>query len=161
MALIVRIIKIIFRLIGYSINSGICLLIILLYLGHLDILTLHYKFNFWDLYFFTTTILLPFFRLIYNSWFISTNNNPSYRGKALDTYHQEMSRQQKGQKWSSKGVYVNPWEYTTPYTQSYDSSLNWVYSLAKCLCMSILFIIFAPLFLIVAFVQKIKKDNEI
>lgn len=156
---VIIIIRSVFRLLGYTITSGACLFIVLFYLEHLDISTLRYKFNFLDLYFFVTTAVLPFLRLYYNSWFISTENDSSYRGKALDTYHQEMAHQQKDKKWSSNGVYVNPWEYTTPYTQSYDSSLNWVYSIAKCLFMSILFILFAPVFLMVILFQRFRKKS--
>lgn len=158
MKLLIISLKVLWRWIVYSLVSILCLVIVLLYLRHVSLISFHYEFHHEDIYFLITAALLPFFRLFYNNWFISTNNTASYRKKALDTYHQEMARQQKNKKWSSNGTYVNPWEYTTPYTQDYDSSLNWVYDLAKSLFISLLFIGFAPIFFVLVIKRRwIKK----
>ncbi len=127
----------------------LCLIGILLYLRDITIDPFKYTFRIYHMYFYVTLALLPIFRITHEKWFNSLGEYVSPRGRALQQHHDDIANQYKGGRWSTKGVRVNPYEYTTPYTMSYDSSLDWAYALVKKVCMSFLFIIVAPLFYVV------------
>ncbi|MYY59089.1 hypothetical protein FYL18_08945 [Lactobacillus salivarius] len=100
------------------------------------------------MYFFITTAILPFFRLKHQSWFISDGEPVvSYKQKALDLHHQDLAQNHKDRKWTSNGVYTNPYEYTSVDTMSHDNMSEWLYSVAKSMIMSMLFIFLGPIFI--------------
>lgn len=144
--------RLLLRFIHYSLISLICLAFILWY--HTPT-----KFALTPLtsYFILMALILPFFRLKWPHYFSSGPDNfVSYRKKALDLYHQDKASHHPRGRWSTKGVSTNPYEFTNPYTQDYDASLNWGYHLAKPLLVSLLFILFAPLFFLYAWWQAKK-----
>lgn len=127
----------------------LCTVSILLYLEDITVDPLNYTFKIYHIYFYLTMLLFPIFRVTHEKWFNTSEEYVSPRGKALQQHHDDIANQYKGGRWSTKGVRVNPYEYTTPYTMSYDSSLDWTYALVKKICMSFLFILAAPLFYVV------------
>lgn len=155
-----RIVSLCFRWLCYLLLGGIALGALLMYLDALVFYpSFAYHFEFYQLYFVITLLLLPFFRLRHPYLFISAEQFISLRQKALDQHHQDIASHHRGGRWGSNGVRVNPFEYTSPYTQSYDGATGLAYSLAKSFFMSLLFLLFAPLFYLGIFVhQKIKKD---
>jgi len=48
----------------------------------------------------------------------------TYKHRALAMHHQDISDNHVKHRWTTKGVVVNPWEYTTGTTQSTDGILN-------------------------------------
>lgn len=145
----------------YGLGIGACCLVeILFYIGSITIDPLKYNFEIYHIYFYLTLILLPFFRISHRSWFVSADDYVSPRQKALEQHHEDIAKQHKGGRWSVSGVRVNPYEYTSPYTMSYDNSLNWVSSFVKSIFVSILFIIFAPLFYLAScFLHKRNEES--
>ncbi|MDD1403563.1 hypothetical protein [Ligilactobacillus salivarius] len=110
------------------------------------------------MYFFITTAILPFFRLKHQSWFISDGEPVvSYKQKALDLHHQDIAQNHKDRKWTSNGVYTNPYEYMSVDTMSHDNMSEWLYSIAKSVIMSILFIFFGPIFIVIGIYVKYKS----
>lgn len=135
------------RLLAYLLTGCLALLVILVYRRELDFTDLSYHFRLSQLYFGFNLLLLPWFRLLHPLVFISQPENfKSYKTRALDFYHQDLAAHSKRKKWSSDGVNVNPYEYLSPYTMSYDNALNWAYNLCKALLMSILFLLAGPCF---------------
>ncbi|KRL39009.1 hypothetical protein [Liquorilactobacillus uvarum] len=148
-------IRIFFKLVAFFIVGLIGFISILMYLGSLSFYPFKYKFEFYNIYFFITLILLPFFRITHMSWFKSSDDQfVTYKQRALDMHQQDIAQNHKNRKWSSNGVSVNPWEYTTTTTLTYGNSAGWGYSLAKSLFMSTVFIIFAPIFYFVSFLKS-------
>ncbi|KRL06621.1 hypothetical protein [Liquorilactobacillus oeni] len=147
----------ILRLLRFFLLGLFCLICILMYVGALKFFPFKYKFEYYQIYFFITLITLPFFRNLHNEWFKASDSDDqqkSYKQKALDMYHQDMSQHHKGGKWSTKGVNVNPYEYTSDYTMAYDDMFGWVYDLAKRIFISLIFIVFAPIFFIIIYIKK-------
>lgn len=142
-----RIVSICFRWSCYLLFGALALVALLMYLDALVFYpSFAYHFEFYQLYFVITLLLLPFFRLRHPRLFISDDQFVSLRQKALDQHHQDVASHYCGGRWDSSGVRVNPFEYTSPYTQSYDGATDLAYSLAKSFFMSLLFLLFAPLF---------------
>jgi hypothetical protein len=136
----------ILKIVSSFLLGALCAVGILPYLRDITIDPLKYTFKIYHVYFCITMLLLPIFRVTHEKWFNSSEEYVSPRGKALQQHHDDIANQYKGGRWSTKGVRVNPYEYTTPYTLSYDSSLDWIYTVAKKICLSLLFILAAPLF---------------
>lgn len=153
----IRNIYVLFKLLGYFITGLLSFFAIMLYLQNLSLYPFRYHFEFYDIYFLITMLVLPFFRIAHPSWFKADDEQfVSYKQKALDLYHQDLAQNHKNRKWSSNSVSVNPWEYTTTTTQTYSNAAGWGYSLAKSLFVSTLFIIFAPLFYGISLLKKCK-----
>lgn len=134
------------RMLWYFLIGVICLGLILLYLG--DVKTTGLKFAWYQVYLLITVLLLPFFRNMHPNWFSAKYANDNQN--KLDQYHNQTAAAAKPGPWSTKGVGVNPYEYSTLYTISYDYG----YGFIKALVMSTLFILFAPLFFFVGLKQK-------
>ncbi|WAD03131.1 hypothetical protein ORR04_13450 (plasmid) [Levilactobacillus brevis] len=151
--------KKIFKILGYF-CVGVVALIIILFFTKKGFSLYPFKYDFMasDLYFFTTLLILPFFRIHHNSWFKSDNSQiVTYKQKALDIHHQDRSQHHRGRRWSANGVSANPWEYTMSETATYGNAAGWGYSLFKSLVMSVLFVLFAPVFFIVLFFKCFSK----
>lgn len=135
------------RFLHYSLISLLCLAFVIWY----DTPTT-FKVTPLTCYFILTACLLPFFRFKFPHYFSSDRSEQfvSYRKRALDLYHQDKATHHPRGRWSTKGVLTDPYEFTNPYTQDYDESLNWIYRLVKPLLLSLLFILFAPLFFLYA-----------
>lgn len=136
----------------------ICLTLIFIYKEDIIFHPTRYTFEMQHMYFFITTAILPFFRLKHQSWFISDGEPVvSYKQKALDLHHQDLAQNHKDRKWTSNGVYTNPYEYTSVDTMSHDNMSEWLYSIAKSVIMSILFIFFGPIFIVIGIYVKYKS----
>ncbi len=148
----------ILKLIRYLLVGIICLTLIFIYKRILLFTrrSIHLKCNI--CIFFITTAILPFFRLKHQSWFISDGEPVvSYKQKALDLHHQDLAQNHKDRKWTSNGVSTNPYEYTSVDTMSHDNMSEWLYSVAKSVIMSILFIFFGPIFIAIGIYVKYKS----
>lgn len=145
----------------YFVMGGLALVAILMYLDALVFYpTFAYHFEFYQLYLALTLILLPFFRRKHPQLFSSNDQFVSLRQKALEQHHQDIALHHRGGRWSSSGVRVNPFEYTSPYTQSFDGSTGLAYGLAKSFFMSLLFLGLAPLFYLGVFLYKQKNNSS-
>ncbi len=69
----------------------------------------------------------------------------TYKHRALAMHHQDISDNHVKHRWTTKGVVVNPWEYTTGTTQSTDGILNPVLVFCEHLWATFLLILFGPL----------------
>ncbi|WP_259609885.1 hypothetical protein [Lactiplantibacillus plantarum] len=151
--------KKILKMLGYFFVGAAALVVILFFTKKsFSLYPFKYDFMASDLYFFSTLLILPFFRLHYNAWFKSDNSQiVTYKQKALDIHHQDKSQHHRDRKWSTNGVSANPWEYTMSETATYGNAAGWGYSLFKSLVMSVLFVLFAPIFFIVLFFKHFSK----
>ncbi|WP_423479854.1 hypothetical protein [Ligilactobacillus salivarius] len=148
----------ILKVIRYLLMGIICLTLIFIYKEDITFHPTKYTFEMQHMYFFITTAILPFFRLKHQSWFISDGEPVvSYKQKALDLHHQDLAQNHKDRKWTSNGVYTNPYEYTSVDTMSHDNMSEWLYSIAKSVIMSILFIFFGPIFIVIGIYVKYKS----
>lgn len=151
-----RIVSLCFRWLCYFLLGGIALGALLMYLDALVFYpSFAYHFEFYQLYFVITLLLLPFFRLRRPQLFISDDQFVSLRQKALDQHHQDIASHYRSGRWGSNGVRVDPFEYTSPYTQSYDGAAGLAYSLAKSFFMSLLFLLLLRSFILASL--SIKK----
>ncbi|WP_230913618.1 hypothetical protein [Agrilactobacillus fermenti] len=146
---------------GYLVTGVLALMAILVYRYDLSFFPFQYQFRLYQLYLFATLMLLPFFRLQHPTWFVSKSDNfESPKKRALDLHHQDMAQHHTDRQWSSNGVSTNPWEYTTADTMTYDESINWAISIVKALFMSILFILAAPVFYLIAILIKQHTNHK-
>lgn len=136
-----------FHWLRYLLLGCIAFLAILMYIGDLGFYPgFTYHLAPYQIYFALTLLGLPFFRLKHPNLFISSEQFVSLRQKALDQHHQDVASHYRGGRWGSSGVRVNPFEYTSPYTQSFDGATGLAYNFAKSFLMTLLFLFFAPLF---------------
>lgn len=118
-----------------------------------------YHFQWYHLYLGGTLLCLPIFCLRHPQLFSTDDDFVSYRQKALDHYHQDKASHYRGGRWTTSNVHTDPFEYTSNYTQSYDSSIGVSYSFAKSLFMSAIFLLFAPLFYLGLYLRTHKKSG--
>ena len=102
-----RIVSICFRWSCYLLFGALALVALLMYLDALVFYpSFAYHFEFYQLYFVITLLLLPFFRLRHPRLFISDDQFVSLRQKALDQHHQDVASHYCGGRWDSSGVRV-------------------------------------------------------
>lgn len=143
------------KIIGYFIVGLLSLLIILFYRKDFSLYPWNYNFQLYDLYFGVNLFLLPAFRLTHPSWFKARNDQIiTYKQRALEAHHRDMAQSHTNRKWSVNGVSANPWEYTMSETSTYGNAAGWGYSLGKSLLISLLFIIFSPVFYIISQIKR-------
>lgn len=151
-------IKTLIKLLGYFTVGVLSLLIILFYRKGFSLYPWNYAFKLYDLYFGVNLFLLPAFRVIHSSWFKAKNDQIiTYKQRALEAHHRDMAQSHTNRKWSVNGVSANPWEYTMSETSTYGHAAGWAYNLVKSIFISLLFIIFSPIFYAVSFKKGYRK----
>ena len=139
-------IKLFARLFLYLFFGGVALICIFFYQESILVNPIKYKFHWYHVYLYINLIILPFFRLRNNYLFIFTNDMiESPKKRAMDLYHQDMNNHHGNRKWSTKGTGINPYEYTSNYTLSYNEPPSLLVNFVKSFFMSLIFIVLSPI----------------
>ncbi|WP_025020574.1 hypothetical protein [Ligilactobacillus equi] len=134
------------KMLGYFLFGGCLLALFLLVQGNGS-----YHVEFLHLYLGLMLLTYPIFRIKNPNWFSAQVAN--YRQNNFDNYQNQRAKYQKIGPWSSPGVRVNPYEYSTVYPISYD----WGYGLGKSILLTVLYLFLAPAFWLLAYFMQRNK----
>lgn len=103
-------------------------------------------------------VCYPELRRHFASLFIKNSEEmTSYKTRSLAMHQQDMQNSHRDRRWTTNGVTVNPWAFTTDTTQSTDEILNPIYVYCERLWATLLLILFGPiisLFLVARWVWR-------
>ncbi|MCL0312522.1 hypothetical protein M2S00_05305 [Apilactobacillus sp. TMW 2.2459] len=148
-------IRIIFKLIIYMLVSYMCLVMILMYLGRLQIKPLKYNFQIIDLYFIFNAGFWAVMKC-FDAKLIKLKKKRiiTYKERALKMNQMDKNNNASSGKWSTRGMNYNPWAYNSSSTVTYSNVSGCGYNIFISILLNILFILLSPIFLIGLLIKK-------